>query len=335
MAGTPGDGPVERKVQVTGGSTYTVSIPKGWANSHGIESGSPVQLYPFEDRLVVANGNGDGAVRRAIIDVDAVGADAVGERIGAAYAAGSDEIVIESNIGFDSTERRIASDAITSLVGIEIATETETRIVARSLLDPAEISLDGTIDQLRGIALSMHENAIRAVIGEDDDSEELARHVISRDDDVDRLFALVSRQFYRALTDVREIDKLGTDRRIAFTRFRTARQLERIADHAELIADIGLRQERPPETELSERFELVGADARRVVRTALDGKAGEAMHRRDEVVERIEALDRELYEADRGDVYLYGRVLESIRRTAEYGDNIAEVVTLAEIAEQR
>ena len=341
MTDRPGDGngPIERKVQVTGGSTYTVSIPKGWANSRGIESGSPVHLYPFDDRLVVARGNGDGAVRRAIIDVDAVGADAVTERIGAAYAAGSDEIVIESDTGFDSTERRLASDAITSLVGIEIATETDTRIVARSLLDPAEISLDGTIDQLRGIALSMHENAIRAVVGEDDDSEELARHVVSRDDDVDRLFALVSRQFYRALTDVREIDKLGTDRRIAFTRFRTARQLERIADHAELIADVGLRQDGSPEPDLSEQFASVGTDARRIVRTALDGSADDAMLQRDAVVERIEAIDRELYEADRGtdrgDVYLYGRILESIRRTAEYGGNIAEVVTLAEIAEQK
>lgn len=341
MAGTndDGNGPIERKVQVTGGSTYTVSIPKRWANGHDIGSGTPVHLYPFEDRLVVARKNGDGVRRRAIINVEAIGTDALGERIGAAYAAGSDEVVIESDTGFDPAERRIASDAITRLVGIEIATETDRKIVARSLLDPAEISLDGTIDQLRGIALSMHENAIRAAIGDDDDSEELARHVVSRDDDVDRLFALVSRQFYRALTDVREIDKLGTDRRIAFTRFRTARQLERIADHAELIADVGLRQGGPPEADLSEQFASVATDARRVVRTALGGEAGEAMLQRDAVVERIGAIDRELYEADRGaghgDVYLYGRVLESIRRTAEYGGNIAEVLTLAEIAERR
>jgi len=326
-----GSGPVERKVQITGGSTYTVSIPKAWANARGIDSGSPIHLYPFADRLVVAQPDGDGICRRARINVDAAGEDALTGRIEAAYAAGSDEIVVESDTGFDSTERRIASGTITSLVGIEIATETDHEIVARSLLDPAEVSLDGTIEQLRGISLSMHENSIRALTGADDDSEELAGHVVSRDDDVDRLFALVSRQFYRALTDVREIDKLGIDRRIAFTRFRTARQLERIADHAELIADVAVRLEEPPPSELGERLGDIAADARRVVRIALDGNTGEALLRRDDVVDRIEALDRELYERSDDGAYLHGRVLESIRRTAEYGGNVAEIVTLAEI----
>jgi phosphate uptake regulator len=325
-------GPIERKVQVTGGSTYTVSIPKSWANARDIGSGTSVHLYPFDDRLVVAEPE-DGIVRRARINVETVGTESLAERIEAAYAAGADEIVVESDTEFDSTERRLASGTITGLVGIEIATETPEEIVARSLLDPAEVSLDGTIDQLRGISLSMHENAVRALIGADDDSEELARHVVSRDDDVDRLFALVSRQFYRALTDVREIDKLGIDRRIALTRFRTARQLERVADHAELIADVALRREEPPDPEIGDRFEAIATDARRVVRAALDGNTGEALLRRDEVVGGLDDLDRELHTADREGTYLDGRVLESIRRTAEYGGNVAEIVTLADIAD--
>lgn len=330
-----GSGPIERKVQMTGGSTYTVSIPKAWANARDIGSGSLVHLYPFEDRIVVAQPTANVPMRRAKINVEAVGQGALAGQIQAAYAAGGDEIIIESDTGFDSTERRIATDAITSLVGVEISTETEDEITARSLLDPGELSLDGTIEQLRGIALSMHENAVDAVVDPDGDSEVRAEHIASRDDDVDRLFALVSRQFYRALTDVRAIDQLQTDRQLAFTQFRTARQLERIADHAELIADIAMRQAEPPGTELSERFETAATDARRVVRTALDGNIGEAVLRRDELIEQIEALDRELYELDHDDGYLYGRLLESIRRTAEYGANIAEIITLSEIANRR
>jgi phosphate uptake regulator len=330
---TDDGGPIERKVQVTGGSTYTVSIPKAWATAHDIASGSPVHLYPFDDRLVVAEAD-DGGLQRARINVGTIGTESLGERVEAAYAAGADEVVVESDTGFDSAERRLASDTITGLVGVEIETETSEEIVARSLLDPAEVSLEGTIDQLRGISLSMHENAVRALIGADDDSEELARHVVSRDDDVDRLFALVSRQFYRALTDVREVDKLGVDRRIALTRFRTARQLERIADHAERIADVASRREEPPEPDLGDRFEAIATGARRVVRSALDGDTEEALSRRDDVVRRLDDLDRELYTADREGTYLDGRVIESIRRTAEYGGNVAEIVTLAEVADR-
>lgn len=326
-----GSGPIERKVQVTGGSTYTVSIPKSWAETRGIESGSTVHLYPFEDRLVVAQPNGNAPTRRAVINVDTVGESGLTTRIQAAYAAGVDEIAVESDTGFDSSRRRLASEAITGLVGIEIVTETDQEIVARSLLDPAEISLGGTIDQLRQISLSMHETAIEAIL--EADNAELAEHVISRDDDADRLFALVSRQFYRALTDVRQIDKLQTSRRMAFTQFRTARQLERIADHAELIADIATRQSDRPSAALGETFESVATDARRVVRTALDGNTGEALLRRDDVITELDELDRELYESHSDDSYLYGRVLESVRRTAEYGGNIAEIRTLADLAE--
>ncbi len=332
MVRTVGDGggPIERKVQVTGGSTYTVSIPKAWANAREIGSGSLVHLYPFTDRLVLAQPNGSRPSHRAIVNVDTVGESGLDNRIEAAYAAGVDEIVVESDTGFDPGRRRPVSDAITGLVGIEIETETDHEIIAKGLLDPTEISLEGTIDQLRQISLSMHEQSIAAVIGAD--SSEMAEHVVSRDDDVDRLFALVSRQFYRALTDVRQIDKLRTDRRVAFTRFRTARQLERIADHAERIAEISLRQNDPPSPEIGDSFESAATDARRVVRTALEGNTGEALLRCDDVLEALEALDRELYEEPDDDSYLYGRVLESVRRTAEYGGNIAEIITLADLA---
>jgi phosphate uptake regulator len=327
---TGSDGPIERKVQVTGGSTYTVSIPKGWADTRGIDSGSSVYLYPFDDRLIISQPNGEESVRRARLNVEAVGEMELRERIGAAYAAGSDEIVVESDTQFSTSQRRAASEAITGFVGMEIATETRQELTAKALLDSREISLEGTINQLRGIALSMHENAIKAVIANGDETP-TPEHIIARDDEVDRLFALVSRQFYRVLTDIREVNQLEVDRRMAFTQFRTARQLERIADHAERIADVADRQSESPDSSVSAEFETLATDARRVVRTALDGNAGEAMLRRDAVVEQLSDLDRQLYESHGEAAYLHGRVLDSIRRTAEHGGNIAEAITLSEM----
>lgn len=329
----PDGGPVERKIQMTGGSTYTVSIPKAWAKRRGIESGTPVHLYPFEDRIVVLQSAINDREQKARLNVDTVGDEATEKHIEAAYAAGSDEITVVSDTGFSASQRRLASAAITGLIGMEIASETDRKLVAKSLLDPSEISLDGTIEQIRQISLTMHENAVRTVLSTDPD-DGMVTHIVSRDDDVDRLFALVSRRFYRVLVDVREIEKLQTGRQAALTQFRVARQLERVADHAERIADVGSRLEEPPEEDLAAEFEGLAADARRVVRTALDGNTGEALLRRDGVVDRIEELDRRLYENSRTDVYLYGRLLESLRRTAEYGGNIAEIITLNEITDE-
>lgn len=326
---------VRRKIQLTGGSTYTVSIPKGWAEARGIGSGSVVLLYPFTDRLVLTQPEEDGPDRVTTLNVDAVDNDAIGRQIVAAYSAGADEIVVESDTGFKPNQRRIANQSITDLIGLEVANETEREIVATSLLDPAEISLDSTIAQLRQTSLSMQERAIEAVLSNDEesDSAEIAEYVVSRDDAVDRLFALVSRQFYRVLGDVREVRNQQTSRAEAFTQFRIARQLERIADHAELIATLASRQSAPPGDDLADQIESLANDARRVVGTALDGKTGEALLRRDDVVEQLDALDKELYATEGDDMYLYGRVLESIRRTAEYGANVAEIITLRDITE--
>ena len=43
MAKQVGDKDV-RKLQFTGGATYTLSLPKGWVQSHGLESRDGVQI---------------------------------------------------------------------------------------------------------------------------------------------------------------------------------------------------------------------------------------------------------------------------------------------------
>ena len=320
-------GPAERKVQLAGGSTFTVSIPKGWAQERGITPGTGLFIYPFEDRLVVAPTEHAGADRRAVVDADAVDTGTLVRRIQAAYAAGADTIEIEAATGFSPEQRRAATTTVTGLVGMEVAEETTRSLVVRSLLDPAEISLQQTISQLRQLALPMHRDAVEAVTAGD---AEFARRVAMRDDDVDRLFALVSRQFYRVLVDVREIDQLETDRLTAFTQFRIARQLERVADHAESIAEIADRQPAPPDGKTADGIESLAADARAVVTTALDGQPVAALDRRTAVVDALDEFDRTLYDDGDDGAYLHGRLVERIRRTAHNGGNIAEAVSLVD-----
>lgn len=38
-----------RKVQLAGGSTYTVSLPKQWAEEHGVEAGAQLLVAPHDD----------------------------------------------------------------------------------------------------------------------------------------------------------------------------------------------------------------------------------------------------------------------------------------------
>ncbi|ELY75364.1 phosphate uptake regulator PhoU, partial [Natrinema pallidum DSM 3751] len=46
-----------RKVQVTGGSTYTVSLPKTWATDNDVSAGTTVEFYPEDDALLLTPKN--------------------------------------------------------------------------------------------------------------------------------------------------------------------------------------------------------------------------------------------------------------------------------------
>jgi len=322
------DEPIRRKVQLTGGSTYTISLPKEWATENGIETGTPLYLYAADDRLVAARETDDG--RTIEIDAAEYGPDALADTVMTAYVAGYDEIVLTSPIEFDAERRRAVRAAVTRLVGVEIQSQTPTRITIRSLLDAAEVSLRQTVVQMRLTALTMHEDAVDAVLEND---AELARRVAEQDGEVDRLFALVSRQFHRGLADVREAVTFDVDRTTAFAYYRIARQLERVADHAEKIAGVASRQSSPPPAELGEELDDLGERAREIVRTALDEQLDEpsltglraVAERRDAVVEDVRAVDRRLYGGDVDEAHLLATVLDSVERTAEYGANVAEM----------
>lgn len=316
-----GGEPVERKVQRTGGSSYTVSLPKSWAQTNGIEAGSSLFCYPHHDRLVLAPIPQEDVDRTIEIDVDEIGSETLPQRLIAAYAAGNDRIVVRSDTGVTTADRNTTSQVITSLSGIEIHTETEREIVARSLLDASKVSLIQSLSQIRRITLAMHCDAIEAVRENDD---ELARSIARRDDDVDRLYTLISRQFHRGLVDVSEIDRLDLTRPETFSILYDARQLERIADHAERIAAVASQQPDPPADPIADRIDRLAEGARDVVVTALNGDPEAALSRHDAVIDGVESLDRALFERGDPAAYRYGTVVESIRRTAEYGRNIAE-----------
>ena len=323
------DEPIRRKVQLTGGSTYTISLPKEWATENGIETGTPLFLYASDDRLVAARETDDDG-RTVEIEAAEFGPDALADTVLTAYVAGYDEIVLTSPIEFDAERRRAVRAAVTRLVGIEIHSQTPTRITIRSLLDGAEVSLRQTVVQMRLTALTMHEDAVRAVVEGDAD---LARRVIDQDDDVDRLFGLVSRQFHRGLADFRAAVAFDVDRLDAFAYYRIARQLERIADHAEKIAGVAERRSEAPPEDLGDELTDLGERAREIVRTALDEQLDEpslsglqdADARRDAVLDDASGIDRRLYDGDVEEAHLLATVLDSVRRTAEYGANVAEM----------
>ncbi|MCU4800273.1 phosphate uptake regulator PhoU [Halobacteria archaeon HArc-gm2] len=322
-----------RKVQLSGGTTYTVSLPKSWATENGIDAGSVLSLHPNGDGSLLVEASADRSRKRrtATVDVSTSGENAVEQRVHALHAVGFDEVALVDQSGHDVDRRKTVEQTVEELSGFELLEVTDTRIRLTNLIDAENVEVRKSALRLRLVTLAMHRDAVTAVVNDD---ERLAERVVDRDAEADKLFAMVTRHFRRALTDLHEVEKLDHGRDDLFEYYYACRQFERIADHAEKIARFALDPDAGLPADFGDRIVSLGKDARQIVDQAADvilADAGiEAAHlaleHRDELVTEIETLDRDLYDHDvPSEAHTAGLLLDSLRRTAEYGANVANI----------
>lgn len=318
-----------RKVQVTGGSTYTVSLPKGWATEHGISGGSVVEFHPEDDALLLMPRSKNEKVE-GTLDITGLGGDELTRAVVTMYVSGFDVITLET-ARVSAGQRRTIREAVQGLVGLEIIGETSEQVRLQDLLDSSELSLYSAITRMRLVATSMLADAVTALVENDAD---LAADVVERDDDVDRLWSMVSRVFRSVLRDPRAAADLGLNRETAFDYHSSARQLERIADHAAKIAELTLELAEVP-LDAADAIQELYAEAAAIIERAMDALleddsdeatrlANEARTAVEDIDDLARRVDDHIRELDSQRAQLLGLVVDSLSRSADYGGNIAE-----------
>lgn len=321
-----------RKVQLSGGTTYTISLPKQWAEDHGIETGTLLALNPNADGslLVSAVEEGRKDTRVATVSVEGFEPNQTRRAVYALYVLGLDRLVLD--VGSDPLEShvRTAQRLVRSLTGVEVLETRGSSVVLQNMMTANHISVRKSVIRLELIVDAMQQDAVTALLTDDD----FALELIARDDEADKLFALVLRCFRRSFGDFEEVEKLELTRVDLFEYYHLARQLERIGDHAVKIATIAIEQSSPPEESFADRLRDSNRTARAIRDRATDvmlsdapiDEAYGALARCDSLVEDVNDLDRCLYDwSDPAAAHAYGLVLDSLRRSAEYGTNIAEL----------
>src|SRR6056297_2519281 len=318
-----------RKVQVTGGSTYTVSLPKEWATSNGVEAGSTVEFYP-EDGALLLTPRRESGHQEGTMDVTDITDDQLTRAVMTMYVSGFDLIRLTAD-RVTTDQRRAIRDATQNLVGVEVLSETTDSVVIQDLLDSAELSIVNAVSRMRLIAESMLEDAVRALVENDDD---IAHDVIERDDDVDRLWLVVSRIFRATLRSPRAVEELGVSREDCFDFHSSARQLERIADHAVKISDIALKLDELP-ADVADAIHGLHAEAGSVFEQSMDALFAEdadeanrlghdALAAVVDIDEHTRRIDDKLRDLEPAQAQSLGLIVDSLSRSADYGGNIAE-----------
>ncbi|MDD1759976.1 MAG: AbrB/MazE/SpoVT family DNA-binding domain-containing protein [Methanothrix sp.] len=316
-----------RKVQRTGKSTFIVSLPKNWAIKNGISAGSIIYIHQGDNGALTLSTDRSERDLRAHLDIgDKMGEPLVRDIIGC-YVGGYR--VIEVTAGHMSAlQKKDLHQIVNKLIGPEILEETINKVVIQDLLSSEELQSERALRRIKTVVKSMITDSFSSILS---NNQDLAMDVISRDNDVDRLNLLISRQFT-------EILRSGSVRQetlnpiTAFNYMQASSNLERIADHAHRIAHIasqnGFRLPEELKEELSQMDSLLCSlieDSINYLVQTNSGKANELIDRIREVKSRIGGLSNSSQSKDGSELLARLVLAGSMERMLDYIMNISEL----------
>jgi phosphate uptake regulator len=327
-----------RKLQVTGGSTYVLSLPKRWVTQNGLEKGSPLLIRQEENGALAILPPELGKMEKteeAIIKVSPEdNSEALIRKTVAVYLLGYNitHIIAKDQEEILSTQRStIKTFARNMLVGTEIVTDTSKDLTLQVLLSYPELSAPSALRRMSIITSSMHKDSITALTNID---YQQAKDVRATDYEVNRFHLYIIRQLKMAIQNPRIIAEIGLKKPQDCLGYRLiTKMVERTADHATNIAKIVLLLKKPLDEEFLQTIEEMNKVAISSFETAIESLFRRDFDLADSVIakaNKIVALEKKALlsskETDIEEAANLRLVIESVRRIAEYSTDIAEVV---------
>jgi phosphate uptake regulator len=220
-----------RTVQLTGKSTFIISLPKHWIKSNNIKVHDKLVILENEDgSLIIYPYNKFKRKDESIITVDFKTYNSYEEVLReciALYLAGYQSIKV---VNITSNLHELKEELRERLVGIEIIDETINSFTIHVFTSSIEVNIGKILERMFSIVYLMFENFISFVKGEVD----YYKRIIELDTDVDRFYNFISRQINQALSNSYLVYELGLNNKLECIEYKlVARALERIADHIE------------------------------------------------------------------------------------------------------
>ncbi len=328
-----------RKVQLTGGGTYVVSLPKDWVKAHSIGKGSEVIIEVLPDNsLRITPKSGALVSLPSTAEISVTSCSSIGKVIRGLvsyYVVGFDTI----SINFPPTPEcsRIVSGVKEfvdkRMIGVEVVEESMNSITLQCLTKYTAIPVTTAFKRMVRAADYMLQDVIDSLSSL---REDVLSRVIEMDDIVDRFYLFVLRQLNAVILGIMPPSDLNLRSYFEAASLRMAAKfIERVGDHAQAIASEMLRvKARVPSNLLPTIKDLIERARKtflRASKTLLKYDTEEAHEIIDEVLRSRELEDVIIKEAlesveDATTAVLIKRLTESARRIMEYAADISEVV---------
>jgi phosphate uptake regulator len=328
----------QRKLQVTGGSTFILSLPKEWATKNDLKRGSSMMVREEDDgSLSVAPSSfpkkekqDEAYIKTASND----NPDAIMRTAISAYLSGYNILHIKTQgqkVLSSKLRNHLKGFARNYLVGTEIVIDTPTDLTLQVLLNYPELTVQNALSRMSIIASSMHKEAIASLKRLDYPS---AKAVIETDREVNRFGLYIVRLLKLAVSNQRIVKEIGLTSQKECLGYRLlAKAVERTADHATKIAENTLLLKEPVNEELSEKISQLSSLAILMFENSMEALFKHDFNLAENVIERLSQVHKVEKEtvltshtAKIDEIVNLRLLIESVRRTAEYAADISEVV---------
>ncbi len=328
-----------RKIQFTGKSSYIVSLPKRWVIDLGLKKGdlinvvrhgsSTLQISPtrYQNKVLQI----EDATFEVELDDDN---SSIVRKLISLYFLGFKTINVKPKTGrFKPAQRTAIKDSVKKmLMGTEIISDSTGGITIQVLVNLLELSVNGAVKRMIHLANSMLSDVLLAM---QESNYDLANEVINTDDEVDRFGFYIIRQLKIAIQNEHLLKEMGFKNARDCLGYRLiVKNIERTGDHAVIIAKDLLEFKKPIKKEILSKIQDMNEFALSVLDDSClahfkeDYTHAEKFIKKSTEITKYEkkVLDSTKSLKDDEEIFRIRRMVENIRRIAEYSSDISEIV---------
>ena len=210
---TPAAPGFTRRVQRTGSSSLSITLPKAWTDSMNLDTGDTLRFRDLGGgRLEISPANAETPSdrRQKLLRIDASGAPPklLARLLIGAYITGQDQIVVTSRSGLTSEQRQEVRRTVAHVLGMTVVEEESGAVEVQNFVDPGRYQFHRLMSQVVRMLRTELEACRSVLLG---GNRTALQQLGPMEDEIDRFYLLMVRQLLLSSDDFQVARDIGVE----------------------------------------------------------------------------------------------------------------------------
>jgi len=202
-----------RRVQRTGSSSLSVTLPKAWTDSMNLQTGDTLRFRDLGGgRLEISPANAEATPERhqKLLRVDASGAPPklLARLLIGAYITGQDQILVTARTGLTPEQHQEVRRTVAHVLGMTVVEEESGAVEVQNFVDPGKYQFHRLLSQVVRMLRTELETCRTVLEGGD---RAALTPLAAMEDEIDRFYLLMVRQLLLSSDDFQVARDIGVE----------------------------------------------------------------------------------------------------------------------------